>query len=274
MKVKILLENTSANPNFKSSHGLSIYLETAKHKILFDVGPNNYFIENALALGIDLSMVDTVVISHGHFDHGGGLKSFLKLNSSAKIYVQKNIFAKHYSNRGPDKISDIGLNSELESNEQIIFVKDYLRIDEELEIFADVKNKYFMPSDNKELLQQQGQELFTDDFKHEQNLIVNSNNKIVVLSGCAHRGILNIMDKAMTIIKGEPDYVIGGFHLYSNSRQICEDSAKIEQIALSLKNLTTKFYTCHCTGIKPFKMLRAVMGEKIEYISTGTELVL
>ena len=117
-------------------------------------------------------------------------------------------------------------------------------------------------------------ELFTDDFKHEQNLIVNSNNKIVVLSGCAHRGILNIMDKAMTIIKGEPDYVIGGFHLYSNSRQICEDSAKIEQIALSLKNLTTKFYTCHCTGIKPFKMLRAVMGEKIEYISTGTELVL
>ena len=54
MKVKILLENTSTNPNFKSSHGLSIYLETAKHKILFDVGPNNYFIENALALGIDL----------------------------------------------------------------------------------------------------------------------------------------------------------------------------------------------------------------------------
>ena len=274
MKVKILLENTSANPNLKSAHGLSIYIETAKHKILFDVGPNNYFIENALALGIDLSTVDTVVISHGHIDHGGGLKSFLKLNASAKIYVQKNIFTKHYSNRGPDKISDIGLNAELESNEQIIFVKDYLKIDEELELFADVKNKYFMPSDNKDLLQQQGQEILADDFQHEQNLIINSNNKTVVVAGCAHKGILNIMDKAMTIIKAEPDYVIGGFHLYSNSRQICEDSAKIQQIALALNNLTTQFYTCHCTGIKPFEMLRAVMDEKIKYISTGTELVL
>ena len=274
MKVKMLLENTSANPNLKSAHGLSIYIETAKHKILFDVGPNNYFIENALALGIDLSTVDTVVISHGHIDHGGGLKSFLKLNASAKIYVQKNIFTKHYSNRGPDKISDIGLNAELESNEQIIFVKDYLKIDEELELFADVKNKYFMPSDNKDLLQQQGQEILADDFQHEQNLIINSNNKTVVVAGCAHKGILNIMDKAMTIIKAEPDYVIGGFHLYSNSRQICEDSAKIQQIALALNNLTTQFYTCHCTGIKPFEMLRAVMDEKIKYISTGTELVL
>ena len=274
MKVKMLLENTSANPNLKSAHGLSIYIETAKHKILFDVGPNNYFIENALALGIDLSTVDTVVISHGHIDHGGGLKSFLKLNASAKIYVQKNIFTKHYSNRGPDKISDIGLNAELESNEQIIFVKDYLKIDEELELFADVKNKYFMPSDNKDLLQQQGQELLADDFQHEQNLIINSNNKTVVVAGCAHKGILNIMDKAMTIIKAEADYVIGGFHLYSNSRQICEDSAKIQQIALALNNLTTQFYTGHCTGIKPFEMLRAVMGEKIKYISTGTELVL
>ena len=274
MKVKMLLENTSANPNRKSAHVLSIYIETAKHKILFDVGPNNYFIENALALGIDLSMVDTVVISHGHIDHGGGLKSFLKLNSSAKIYVQKDIFAKHYSNRGPDKISDIGLNAELESNEQIIFVKDYLKIDEELELFADVKNKYFMPSDNKDLLQQQGQEILADDFQHEQNLIINSNNKTVVVAGCAHKGILNIMDKAMTIIKAEADYVIGGFHLYSNSRQICEDSAKIQQIALALNNLTTQFYTGHCTGIKPFEMLRAVMGEKIKYISTGTELVL
>ena len=273
MIIKMLVENTTINPKLHSAHGLCIYIETNKHKILFDVGPNDFFIENASFLGVNLSSIDTVIISHGHIDHGGGLKSFLNINSKAKIYVQDNVFTKHYSKR-IDKISDISLLKDIENSKQIVFVKDYLRIDDELELFSDVPNNHFMPSDNNELLHEKLNELECDDFSHEQNLIIRNKNKTVLLSGCAHRGILNIMDKAIEIIKTSPDYVIGGFHLYSGSRKKCEDVRKINQIAINLKDLKTQFYTCHCTGIKPYEMLKDIMGEKIKYISTGDEIII
>ena len=84
MKIISLLENTS-NTNLKPKHGLCLYIETLKHKILFDLGPDETYIKNAKLKKIDLEEIDIVIISHGHIDHGGGLKSFLKINSKAKI---------------------------------------------------------------------------------------------------------------------------------------------------------------------------------------------
>ncbi|NCA67648.1 MAG: MBL fold metallo-hydrolase, partial [Clostridia bacterium] len=77
MKITTLCENTSISPEFKCEHGLSFYVETKKHKLLFDTGESGIFAENAAKLGIDLSEVDIAVISHGHYDHGGGLPAFL-----------------------------------------------------------------------------------------------------------------------------------------------------------------------------------------------------
>lgn len=92
----MLVENTTNNKVLKPKHGLSIHIETPKHKILFDIGPNNPFIHNANQLGIDLTEVDTLVISHGHFDHGGALSSFLNINTKAKIYIHRQAFEPHY----------------------------------------------------------------------------------------------------------------------------------------------------------------------------------
>lgn len=95
MKITALVENETKG-ELKSKHGLSLYIETPKHKILFDVGPDKTLFENAEKRNIDLSRVDTVIISHGHIDHGGALKQFLKINSTAKIYIQRKAFEKHY----------------------------------------------------------------------------------------------------------------------------------------------------------------------------------
>ena len=96
MKIVTLMENDTIDKRLKNAHGLSFYVEHKDHKILFDLGPNNNFFMNAEVLGIDLTEVDTVVISHGHFDHGKGLKLFLEINDKAKIYLSKNAFNKQY----------------------------------------------------------------------------------------------------------------------------------------------------------------------------------
>ena len=95
MKIWTLVENTSINENIKNEHGLSFYIETKNHKILFDFGQSDIFVENAEQMGIDLSCVDIAILSHGHYDHGGGIKKFLQINSNAKIYANKNVFNLH-----------------------------------------------------------------------------------------------------------------------------------------------------------------------------------
>ena len=95
MKITALVENIS-DGSVRSAHGLSFYIETKMHKLLFDVGPNSTLFENAVKKHIDLSQVDTVIISHGHKDHGGALKRFLQINRTAKIYLQKSAFENVY----------------------------------------------------------------------------------------------------------------------------------------------------------------------------------
>ena len=92
MKVTVLVDDLARECKYEKRHGLCLYIETESKKILFDLGPNDTFIRNAKRMDIDLKEVDTVVISHGHRDHGGGLESFLNINNKAKIYVNRFAF--------------------------------------------------------------------------------------------------------------------------------------------------------------------------------------
>lgn len=93
--------------------GRRLYLETNGQKILFDTGAGGLFAENAKKLGIDLAQVDLAVLSHGHYDHGGGLGEFLRINAKAKVYVQEHAFEPHYAQRPGGVIAEIGLNRSL-----------------------------------------------------------------------------------------------------------------------------------------------------------------
>lgn len=117
MKITTLLENTSARPELSAEHGLSLYIETAEHRILFDMGQTALFSHNASVLGIDLAAVDIAILSHGHYDHGGGLARFLTLNRTAPIYVNRHAFEPHYN--GTDKY--IGLDTTLADHKQLVF---------------------------------------------------------------------------------------------------------------------------------------------------------
>ena len=96
MKIITLLENDSIDQKLKNAHGLSLYIETNDKKIIFDFGPNKYFIKNAKKLNISLRDIDIAVLSHGHFDHGNGLRAFLTQNAKATVYASSQLFNKQY----------------------------------------------------------------------------------------------------------------------------------------------------------------------------------
>lgn len=274
MIIKVLSENTAVSNEFESEHGLSLYIETENHKILFDTGASVLFSKNAKKMGVHLTTVDLVVISHGHYDHGGGLKTFLGINRQAKIYLHKKAFGKHYSNRPGGIKAYIGLDESLLPNDRFVFCDENCTIDEELEIFSGVSAKKLVPSGNKDLFIKTDESYVYDDFTHEQNLIINENGKKLLIAGCAHNGIVNIIDKFKAEKGCLPDYVIGGFHLHNRSTKQSEASLIVEELGKILLKTNAQFYTCHCTGIESYNHLKTLMGENINYISAGDQLTI
>ena len=132
MKITTLLENKTTCDALRCEHGLSLYIETAKHKILFDSGASDAFWENAKALGIDLAQVDIAFLSHAHNDHCGGLLTFLRGNRTAKVYLQKEAFGDYYVVT-PTKCAFIGLDPKLhEYADRFVMAEGVTKLDEEL----------------------------------------------------------------------------------------------------------------------------------------------
>lgn len=271
MRITTLVENTKISDEYENKHGLSFHIATEKHNILFDLGPKNTFLTNSKKLNVNLEEVDIVVISHGHNDHGGGLEEFLKINNKAKVYIHKDAFNEYYSIAGVFK-KYIGLDKELKSNSRIILTEGDMKIDDELYLFSVVENRHKVSKFNKVLYKRVDGMYLEDDFVHEQSLIITENNKNVLMGGCAHNDIRNIIDKAEVIIGKDLDYVISGFHIFNPSTGISESDLFINTLGDNLNKRNTKFYTCHCTGMRAFKMLEEKLQDKIEYISTGQVL--
>jgi len=112
-----------------------------------------------------------------------------------------------------------------------------------------------------------------DDFAHEQNLIIDEDGKILLVTGCAHNGIVNIVQQCCEFKGRMPDYVIGGFHLSSRSKgRRYEDTSALDKIGGYLLDTKSKYYTGHCTGIEPYNHLKTILGDNIEYLSAGSKV--
>jgi 7,8-dihydropterin-6-yl-methyl-4-(beta-D-ribofuranosyl)aminobenzene 5'-phosphate synthase len=259
MKISVLMENTPYAEGFRSEHGLSLYIETGKQHILFDTGQSpDGFAENAARLGIDLRDVDFAVLSHGHYDHSGGLMTFLSINNHAPVYVNRRAFEPHYT----EKMRDIGIDPRLKGKAQIIPVEERLMLGESLSLCAcnDRSRPYRM--DPYGLYAGSGDEMEPDRFLHEQYLTVRENGKTFVFSGCSHKGVLNIVDWL------KPDVLVGGFHFMKvdpsgPGRALLDDAAKV------LLQYPARYYTCHCTGTEQYAYLKTLMGDRLAYLSSG-----
>ena len=273
MRIINIIENTAGKNDCIPEHGLCFYVETKKHKILVDTRASGLLVENADQLGIDLADVDTVVITHGHYDHGGGILSFVDLNDTATIYISEHAFQKFYSTSRGRRPRYIGLSRKVKDLPQLEILEDGVtKIDDELTIFSDIGDRYENPQTNSTLFIKDGGELVEDDFAHEQCLVVSTEGKKILFSGCAHHGIQNIMDKYVSIFKSDPDAVISGFHTARDRGYSKEDIKEIRNIAKDLTEYESVFYTGHCTGVEPFEEMQKILKDKIKYVHCGDEI--
>ena len=264
MKITALVENTS-RAGLKAAHGLSLYIETDNHKIIFDAGPDETFYENGLSLGVPFEEVDVIIISHGHYDHGGGLKKLLEVNKTAPVYIRKSAFEPHYSKSG-DKLKYIGIDTELMQSLRFKFLENDFQIDDELFLFVSDRSDKCRSYMNDVLFD----ELGVDPFDHEHSLMIVGDRPALIM-GCGHTGVVNIMEKAA---KFEPKVCVGGFHLYSNSSKETVGQELLDEIAAELSKYgDTVFYTCHCTGEEAYRYLEGKM-ENIRYLSCGETIEL
>ncbi len=274
MMIHVLVDNESASADIKSEHGLSLLLELEERKILFDFGQGDQFAVNADLMGADLSSVDYAILSHGHYDHGGGLNHFLKINPTAPIYIRENASEQYYAKREGDVMEYIGLPS-IDNDERLILTGMEHQIEEGITLFSVPPNPGFEPSGNRVLFEKHEDGRFTPDaFMHEQNLLINREGVTVLVTGCAHRGIINILEWVRKKYGIIPQNVIGGFHL----RHVLDDeeteAEAIRGIAEYLCETGAKYYTGHCTGFEPYKKLKEIMREHIEYAGAGSILAI
>ena len=276
MRIVNLIENTEGACGCTSAHGLSFYIETKKHKLIVDLGPSEETLENAAKLGIDLSAVDMVILSHGHYDHSGGILSFSKINGHAPIYMQRCAAGDYYSDdgerEGRERYRYIGIDKTIADLPQVKMLDGDQEIDEEVTVFVMGEHNIRRPFTNSRLKEKADGTYIQDEFKHEQYVVIADGNKKILISGCAHNGILNILDEYERKIGGQPNVVISGFHLMKKSGYTDDETAEIIDIAKRLKEYPTTFYTCHCTGVTAYEAMRCIMGSRLKYVHSGDEI--
>jgi len=277
MKITILTENTASpsGTELLHEHGLSVQIEFQGKRVLFDLGASDAFAKNAAALGIDLTRVDAAVLSHHHYDHGGGLARFIKLNKTAPIYLCHPPYGEGYFKALGLIKRYIGLDqSVLDANsERFIYAAKNLEILPDVYLIPKIELKYPKPKGNKYLYLKKGSQWKLDDFAHELILVIKDQDGLVVFSGCSHNGIPNIMHTVESNFREEPiKTVIGGFHLVglpmfntmAGSKKTIENVGKE-----TLKYQVEMVYSGHCTGQKAYQVLKGVMGEKLDQLYTG-----
>lgn len=274
MRLTTLVENSSGATTLGAEHGLSFYIEYRGCSILFDMGKGDLFLKNALALGCLVSAVELAVISHGHYDHGGGLQAFLKANATSPVYIKKSAFTAHRSHRTNGDLADIGLDPALLESGRFIFAGEREEIREGLTLFSGVSERELFSGCNADILKLEGGECVPDAFEHEQNLLLTEGDKTLLVAGCAHSGIVNILRRAEAILGRMPDVVVGGLHLENPVNHAAEPEKLIRAVGKVLAMSGAVFYTGHCTGERPFRVLKEMIGERLRPLHAGTVIEL
>ena len=276
LKITTLIENNSdINNVLINEHGFSLYIEINEKKILFDTGQSGDFIKNAEKLKINLKDLDYVVLSHGHYDHSGGFGELVQnINKSFQLIVGNGFFNEKYKliEREQYKFNGNSFDEEFISQNNIstkYIDKDLFNITEDVMIFSNFERKNDFELLNKKFYIKKNDKYVFDEFSDEIVLGIKHEKGLVIIVGCSHVGLVNILE---TIINrtGIPIYaVIGGSHL------IEADELRLNKTINYLKERNINILRLsHCTGDRAVKKLQSEFGKRFIYNHTGNILFL
>lgn len=278
MRVTTLIENDAigGRDDLVPEHGLSLLIETGTTTILFDTGATGVFADNAVAMGVDLTGVDVAVLSHHHFDHGGGLARFLELNPSALVYLRDTPLTPRWLKALAVVKRPIGIDLDVveAARDRFRFIAEDTEIASGVWLLTDIATTHPRPEGNRMLYVERDGRLEPDPFDHELILVVHEPDGMVVFTGCSHSGILNMVETAAVRFPDTPiKAVLGGFHLVGLPmfNTMAASRSEVEALARAvLDRVDGPVFTGHCTGRKGFAALSAVTGDRLRPIHTGS----
>lgn len=268
MKLTVLIDNISKDEKLLSEWGLSVYIEYKDKKILLDTGASGTFLENAKALGIDLSKLDFGLLSHAHYDHADGLTDFFESYADIPFYISRNCRENAYGMK-EEGLKYIGIKEGVLEKyaDRIHYVQGNLEISPGVWLIEHSKKDY------KEIALRGGlyrkekgkEEVLPEDFDHEQSLVLETEEGLLIFNSCSHTGMENIVEEVRRQLPGQKILAyFGGLHLF-----ILKDD-EIQHVADLIGKLgIEKVMTGHCTGDHAFELLQARYPDVMQQFYSG-----
>jgi 7,8-dihydropterin-6-yl-methyl-4-(beta-D-ribofuranosyl)aminobenzene 5'-phosphate synthase len=273
VQITTLSENTAGRMNLLAEWGLSILIEADGYKILLDTGQSFSAAYNAITLGIDLSQIDKIVFSHGHLDHTGGFLHILKMvKDQVEVIAHPDIWALKYARRSERVVDYIGVPFPREAAEilgaSFNLTKEPVWISENIVTSGEIPMVTEYEKIDPILYVKEKGELKPDPLWDDQALFIKSDKGLIIILGCAHRGIINTIRYARELTGVEPVCaVIGGTHLISASPQRM-DLTIAELSRFGVQRLGVS----HCTGLPASAILARTFGEDFFFNNAGTRI--
>jgi len=269
VKVAILNDNMAGPPAFKAEHGLSVLVEVEGRTFLWDCGATDITVRNALAMGVNLATIEGIGLSHGHYDHCGGLMAVLEASGPKKVLVHPDAFTPRYAVFGKVK-RFIGIPFSKDAIEGASLGLELSRLPVEampgVSLTGEVPRVTDFEGLEPNLYRLEGGEMVPDPFTDDQALVVDTPEGSIVLTGCAHSGVVNILKHVLETRKSIRA-VVGGTHLgLGDAKRLQPTIDFLEEVAPDRMIFT------HCTGAKA----AAAMMERFKdrFVPSQTGLVL
>ncbi|AHC15390.1 MBL fold metallo-hydrolase [Salinispira pacifica] len=258
MMITTLMENLVYQKRLTAEHGLALHVEVDGQQILFDTGQTEGLIQNAGELGIDPGNIDHCIISHGHYDHTGGLGEVMSMNPRMKLWIHPQASLPRYNRHG----EYIGMASP-ELTKASSRTEGVTRISETVYILPAASITYPEDLNMEGFTMDIDGKRVPDKFSDEQSLVLVRNGRLQILSGCSHRGITNIIQSAVDHFHLPVDLVVGGFHL--------RHSQDLDAIARILNGFKIRrIGVSHCTGVRQYTQLQTLVNAEVFYNHTGS----
>jgi len=267
--ITTLVEDTTLDGDFLAEHGISFWIEYGDKRILFDTGQSDILIRNAKTLGIDLAEVDAIVISHGHYDHTGGLSYILDIAPKANVYLHPEAIETKFSQK-TSSINSIGipyLAKRAVQKHQVVWTATPAQIYPGIIVtgqisrtnnFEDVGGGFFLDENC----------MIPDELLDDQALFIESAEGLVVVLGCAHSGVVNTLDYISNLInRNHIHAVIGGMHLLNASEERIERTITTFQ-----KYDVQRIGLAHCTGASAVRRFSDIFQKQCFSCSASTRI--